>query len=93
MIATPLQNGSILITGGKACADASRSCYVYTPPGKEGGATEEDSWFIPGFEPALLVGAVVLASFVIQAGSNPPYGESKNFVEKKKRDLNEGNER
>jgi len=88
-LATTLDNGSVLITGGKACADASRSCYVYTTPGKEGGTTEEDPWFIPGFEIALLVVAVTFVSFLIQDSSRPPCGKVEKTLEKKKRDLND----
>jgi hypothetical protein len=62
-MATSLENGHALITGGLTCLEASSASFIYTPPRKEG-----DDSVIPGFGAFTLMVAVVLSIGVVTYG-------------------------
>ncbi len=60
-LATTLENGHVLISGGLTCLEASSASFLFTPPEKK----KDDGPSIPGFETITVMAAVVLSVGII----------------------------
>ncbi len=59
-LATTLENGQVLITGGLTCLEASAASFIYSPPEEK-----KDDSAIPGFQTITLTAAFVISIIII----------------------------